>query len=121
MGKILLDQQTIDNLATLQIAGLEKPKWPAAWILQEKAGCAVYRTCIRWTPEMIREGMTVLEFGCIDDAGTLWVNGVEVGTHEEWDKPYVINVAPFIHEGDNEIAMVVSNRSGQVVCSRESV
>lgn len=110
--KILLDQQTIDNLATLQIAGLEKPKWPAAWILQEKAGCAVYRTCIRWTPEMIREGMTVLEFGCIDDAGTLWVNGVEVGTHEEWDKPYVINVAPFIHEGDNEIAMVVSNRSG---------
>lgn len=61
---------------------------------------------------MIREGMTVLEFGCIDDAGTLWVNGVEVGTHEEWDKPYVINVAPFIHEGDNEIAMVVSNRSG---------
>ena len=109
--KILLDQQTIDNLATLQIAGLEKPKWPAAWILQEKAGCAVYRTCIRWTPEMIREGMTVLEFGCIDDAGTLWVNGVEVGTHEEWDKPYVINVAPFIHEGDNEIAMVVSNRS----------
>lgn len=97
--KILLDQQTIDNLATLQIAGLEKPKWPAAWILQEKAGCAVYRTCIRWTPEMIREGMTVLEFGCIDDAGTLWVNGVEVGTHEEWDKPYVINVAPFIHEG----------------------
>ncbi len=110
--KILLDQQTIDNLATLQIAGLEKPKWPAAWILQEKAGCAVYRTCIRWTPEMIREGMTVLEFGCIDDAGTLWVNGVEVGTHEEWDKPYVINVAPFIHKGDNEIAMVVSNRSG---------
>lgn len=110
--KILLDQQTIDNLATLQIAGLEKPKWPAVWILQEKAGCAVYRTCIRWTPEMIREGMTVLEFGCIDDAGTLWVNGVEVGTHEEWDKPYVINVAPFIHEGDNEIAMVVSNRSG---------
>lgn len=78
----------------------------------KQAGCAVYRTCIRWTPEMIREGMTVLEFGCIDDAGTLWVNGVEVGTHEEWDKPYVINVAPFIHEGDNEIAMVVSNRSG---------
>ncbi len=110
--RMRLDQRTIDNLATLQIAGLEKPEWPAAWILQEKAGSAVYRTHLRWTPEMIREGMTVLEFGCIDDAGTLWVNGKEVGTHEEWDKPYVVNVAPFVKPGDNEIAIVVSNQSG---------
>lgn len=61
---------------------------------------------------MICEGMIVFEFGCIDDVGILWVNGVEVGMYEEWDKFYVINVVFFIYEGDNEIVMVVSNWSG---------
>lgn len=110
--KIMLNQQTIDNLATLQIAGLEQPQWPAAWALQGKSGRVVYRTVIHWTPEMIEQGLTTLEFGCIDDAGTLWVNGVEVGSHQEWDQPFVANVARYIKSGDNEIAMVVSNESG---------
>ena len=43
---IMLDQSTIANLATLQIAGLEKPEWPAAWVLQGKEGTAIYRTSI---------------------------------------------------------------------------
>lgn len=110
--KIKLNQKTIDNLSTLQIAGLEKPEWPAAWILQEKAGKAAYQTTLRWTAKMIEEGLTVLEFGCIDDRGTLWVNGVEVATHDQTDVPFVVNIARFIQPGDNSICLSVTNDNG---------
>lgn len=110
--KIVLDQATIGNLATLQIAGLEKPKWPAAWVLQGKSGKAIYQTTIRLTPEMIADKKTVLEFGCIDDEGTLWVNGQKVASHNEWDKPFVVNIAQYVKPGDNKIAILVSNNSG---------
>ena len=75
---IMLDQSTIANLATLQIAGLEKPEWPAAWVLQGKEGTAIYRTSIDMTRQMLTEGQTMIEFACVDDAGTLFVNGKEV-------------------------------------------
>lgn len=110
--KIMLDQSTIANLATLQIAGLEKPRWPSAWVLQGKQGCAVFRTTIDFTPEMIASGKTMLEFGCVDDEGTLWVNGKEVASHNEWDKPFIVNIASYIKPGVNSIAIVVSNGSG---------
>lgn len=110
--KIVLNQKTIDNLSTLQIAGLEKPEWPAAWILQEKAGQAVYRTIIRWTPEMIEKGLTVLEFGRIEDWGTLWVNGKEMATHDQADEPFIVNLASAIKPGDNTIHLAVTNYNG---------
>lgn len=110
--KIVLNQKTIDNLSTLQIAGLEKPEWPAAWILQEKAGQAVYRTTIRWTTDMIEKGLTVLEFGRIADRGTLWVNGKEITTHDQADEPFVVNLASVIQPGSHTIHLVVSNDHG---------
>lgn len=109
---IMLDQATIANLATLQIAGLEKPKWPAAWVLQGKQGTAIYRAEIEFTPQMMAERKTMIEFACVDDAGTLWVNGKEVASHDAWDKPFVANIAPYIHNGKNDIAIVVRNHSG---------
>ncbi len=110
--RMRLDQKTIDNLSTLQIAGLEKPEWPAAWILQEKSGEAIYRTEIKWTPDMFDKALTVLEFGCIDDRGTLWVNGQQVATHDKTDEPFVINIEEFIKPGNNTIEMVVCNEHG---------
>lgn len=110
--KILLNQKTIADLATLQIAGLEKSEWPAAWILYGKQGMAVYRTTLELTPAMIADGQTMLEFGCVDDRGTLWVNGKEVASHDAWDKPFVANLAPYVRAGKNEIAVVVTNHSG---------
>lgn len=110
--KILLNEETIAGLATLQIAGLEKPKWPAAWVIHGKEGTAVYRTHINFTPDMLANEKTVLEFACIDDEGTLFVNGKEVGTHNEWDKPFIVNIAPYIKPGNNEVAVMVKNGSG---------
>ena len=69
--KIMLDAETVADLATLQIAGLKQPKWPAAWVLQNVHGTAVYRTTLQMTSEMMREGTTVLEFACVDDGGVL--------------------------------------------------
>lgn len=110
--EIRLNQKTIGNLATLQIAGLEKPEWPAAWILQGRQGRAVFRTTLEYTPEMITDGQTILEFACVDDAGTLWVNGQQVASHDAWDKPFKANIAPYIRTGKNEVAIVVTNQSG---------
>lgn len=110
--KMMLDAETVAGLATIQIAGLASPKWPAAWTLQGKAGTAIYRTQINFTADMIAKGKTVLEFGCIDDSGVLYVNGKQVASHNEWDKPFVIDIASYINKGVNQIAMVVSNANG---------
>lgn len=110
--KMMLDAETVAGLATLQIAGLAKPKWPAAWILQGKNATAVYRTKIEFTADMIKNGKTVLEFACVDDAGKLYVNGQYVAEHGEWDKPFIVNIADFVKPGANEICIAVSNSSG---------
>ncbi|MGL5683245.1 MAG: beta-galactosidase [Marinifilaceae bacterium] len=109
---IELDQSTIANLATLQIAGLEKPKWPAAWVLQGTHGKAIYKTTVDVTQEMLDAGCTVFEFGCVDDKGTLWVNGKEVASHDAWDKPFVVNAGQHLRKGANDVAIVVENNSG---------
>lgn len=110
--KIVLNQKTIHDLATLQIAGLQKPEWPAAWVLQNKTGAAVYRTVLEYTPEMIADERTMLEFGCVDDRGTLWVNGKEVASHDSWETPFRVDIAPYIRPGKNDVAIVVTNHSG---------
>lgn len=110
--KIMLDNETISGLSTLQIAGLEKPKWPAAWILQGVSGTAIYKTQLSFTPEMITNGKTVLEFGCVDDQGILFVNGTEVARHDAWDMPFIVDVGKFVKPGINTIAIAVSNSSG---------
>lgn len=110
--KIMLDAETVADLATLQIAGLKQPKWPAAWVLQHVQGTAVYRTTLQMTSEMMREGTTVLEFACVDDGGVLWVNGKRVAEHHEWDKPFIADLADYLHEGANEVAIAVTNGSG---------
>ncbi|BEG99247.1 beta-galactosidase [Bacteroides sedimenti] len=110
--KMMLDDETVAGLATLQIAGLAKPKWPAAWILQGKNATAVYRSQINFTPEMIKNGKTMLEFGCIDDRGVLYVNGKLVASHDEWDKPFIANIVDFIKPGANQIVMAVTNSNG---------
>ena len=110
--KIELDADTIAGLATLQIAGLAKPKWPAAWILQGVSGTAVYRTDMELTPEMIAAGQTVIEFGCVDDRGVLFVNGQRIASHDKWDEPFVVDIGKFVRPGTNLIAIAVANASG---------
>lgn len=110
--KIMLDQETISALSTLQIAGLEKPKWPAAWILQGVDGTALYRTHINFTPEMVAAGQTVLEFGSVDEQGVLFVNGVEVASHSMWDLPFIVDVGKYVKAGVNDIVVAVTNKYG---------
>lgn len=123
--KILLNRKTIDNLATLQIAGLEKPEWPAAWILQGKMGTAVYKTILNYDEKMKASNMTMLEVGCIDDEGTVWVNEKKVITHSQSDKSLCIDLAPYLVNGKNSIAISVTNESGaggllKQVCLKQS-
>ncbi|MDE2181488.1 MAG: sialate O-acetylesterase [Alphaproteobacteria bacterium] len=54
------------------------------------------------------KGAAVLSIGPADDIDTTWVNGVQVGGEEGWDRPRVYTVpAGVLHEGVNTIAVGV--------------
>ena len=35
-----------------------------------------------------------------------------MASHDAWDKPFVANMKDFLHEGENNVAIVVRNSSG---------
>lgn len=49
-----------------------------------------------------------------------FVNGKEVASHDAWDKPFVANMKDFLHEGENNVAIVVRNSSGAGGLLKES-
>ncbi len=69
---------------------------------------AVYRGTLNVTGEQIAAGLPIT-FGSIDDLGTIYVNGTKVGTTDSWSHPWTFDVAKFVHEGKNSIAVVVRN------------
>ena len=51
-------------------------------------------------------------FGMIDENGFVYVNGQKVGESHDWRAAPVFNVKPFLHAGENTIAVIVTNYSG---------
>ena len=59
------------------------------------------------------EARLTLTLSCIDDAGTILVNGQPVGEVSDWSKPHEINLAGKVKAGDNALEIRVKNESGQ--------
>ena len=72
---------------------------------------AVYRGTLNVTGEQIAAGLPIT-FGSIDDLGTIYVNGARVGATDSWSHPWTFDVAKFVHEGKNSVAVVVRNVGG---------
>jgi beta-galactosidase len=73
---------------------------------------AVFRTKIRVSEEDLAAQAVELQFNRIDDEGFVYVNGRRAGESHDWQSPAVFDVKPFLHPGENTIAVAVSNWSG---------
>ena len=52
----------------------------------------------------------LLHFGAVDYAATVWVNGVLVGGNRGGHVPFKFDIAPYLVEGENRIAVRVEDR-----------
>lgn len=67
-----------------------------------------YARSFAFQPEWRGQDM-LLHFGAVDYACTVWVNGVLVGGNRGGHVPFSFDVAPYLHEGENRIAMRVED------------
>ena len=72
---------------------------------------AIYRGVLRISKKQLASGVTIT-FGTIDDAGVFYVNGQKAGTADSWTHPWTFDITPFLHEGDNVLALLVRNDGG---------
>lgn len=73
---------------------------------------AVYRThCSLTTNDLADAGEVLLNFGMIDDAGWVYVNGSLAGDAHDWQSDATFEVKKYLHPGTNSIAVVVKNHA----------
>ena len=80
---------------------------PEGFVLGEDESLVYVRT-FSLTAEQI-SGKTVLHFGAVDSECQVFVNGKEVGKHRCGFIPFQFDITQFIHEGDNEITVTVTD------------
>ncbi len=73
---------------------------------------AVFRANLELSADDLRDGKWDLNFGRIDDAGWVYVNGKSVGRTTDWEQPYSFDVTRQFHPGKNVIAVIVRNDGG---------
>jgi beta-galactosidase len=92
-------------------------KWQTADVntatgpLEDRASAA-FRGHFNVTAEDLATPAIVLTFHMIDDEGYIYVNGQRVGESHNWQTPMTLNVKPFLHPGENTIAVSVANWTG---------
>lgn len=61
-------------------------------------------------PEGFIKEVVLLNFGAVNQVCDIYVNGNLVGHHEGGYLPFNINVTLFVHEGENDLSLVVKNK-----------
>lgn len=51
----------------------------------------------------------MLNFGAVDHAAQIWVNGAIVGAHSGGSDPFGLDITPFLKPGDNELVVQVAD------------
>lgn len=51
----------------------------------------------------------LLHFGAVDYRCTIWINGVEIGHNQGGHVPFAFDVAPFLRDGENRVAIRVED------------
>lgn len=51
-------------------------------------------------------------FAGVDDDATVWVNGVEAGSHTGYSDPFALDIGPLLHKGTNNIVVLVNDNGG---------
>ena len=61
-------------------------------------------------PEEFSKRDLLLNFGAVDYASTVWVNGQEVGHHSGGHVPFQFDIAPYLKKGENRLTLRVQDR-----------
>lgn len=73
---------------------------------------AIFSNTLKVAEKDLAADTVELCFGMIDDDGYIFVNGQRVGESSVWQRPAVFDVRPFLHLGENTIAVGVVNKEG---------
>jgi beta-galactosidase len=73
---------------------------------------AVFRVKIQATESDLTALAVELRCGRIDEDGSVYVNGKLAGESHDWQVPAVFDLKPFLHSGENTIAVAVANWGG---------
>jgi len=73
---------------------------------------AVFRVKIQVTESDLAARAVELRCGMIDEDGWVYVNGKQIGESHDWQSPAVFDLKPFLHPGENTIAVAVANWNG---------
>ena len=71
--------------------------------------CVWYARTVELSEEN-RERDLLLNFGAVDYAATVWVNGHEVGHHQGGHVPFQFDIAPYVRTGANRLSIRVEDR-----------
>jgi len=72
----------------------------------------VFRGRVTVTGQDLASESVKLAFGRIDDDGWVYVNGQKVGECHDWQATPSFEVKPYLHEGENVVAVAVANIGG---------
>lgn len=61
-------------------------------------------------PELFHSRDLLLNFGAVDYASTVWVNGHEVGHNLGGHVPFQFDISPYVHSGENRLTVRVEDR-----------
>jgi beta-galactosidase len=73
---------------------------------------AVFRVKFQVTESDLAARAVELRCGMIDEDGWVYVNGKQIGESHDWQSPAVFDLKPFLHPGENTIAVAVANWNG---------
>jgi beta-galactosidase len=73
---------------------------------------AVFRTKFQVSPDDLAADAVKLDFEMIDDDGFIYVNGQRVGQARVQRMPAMFDIKPFLHAGENTLAVGVANDGG---------
>jgi beta-galactosidase len=73
---------------------------------------AVFRVKIQVTEPDLAAQAVELRCDRIDEDGWVYVNGKPIGESHDWQVPAVFDLKPFLHPGENTIAVAVANWGG---------
>jgi len=72
----------------------------------------IYRVHFNLTARDMESLHILINFGRIDDDGWIYVNGKSAGESHEWYASPSYDIRPFLHEGENVVAVIVKNIGG---------
>lgn len=71
---------------------------------------AVYRAHLSINAEKLADKAVQLKIGRVDDSSRVYVNGRLAGESHDWASPATFEIKPFLHAGENTIAIAVINK-----------